>query len=149
VKRYPPGDPVIATALAMPIGASLLVVMSLLSGEHWTIPSRSETWLALGYLVVLATIVNFSLTLFVLSRWSATVASYGFLLSPLVTIILGALLLDETVQPAFLLGGGLVLAGVYVGAFMHRAWPARRLAPSLTEAPNPRPNAAEVAVKDD
>jgi drug/metabolite transporter (DMT)-like permease len=116
VKRFPPGDPIIATALAMPIGATLLVVMSLITGERWILPARSESWLALGYLVVFATIVNFSLTLFVLARWPASRASYGFLLSPLVTIVLGAALLGETVQPAFLLGGGLVLAGVYVGA---------------------------------
>jgi drug/metabolite transporter (DMT)-like permease len=118
VKRFPPGDPIIANALAMPIGAAVLVIVSLVGGEHWLLPVRTESWLALGYLIVFATIINFSLTLFVLSRWSASVASYGFLLSPLVTIVLGALLLNETVQPAFILGGALVLAGVYVGAFL-------------------------------
>ena len=121
VKRFPPGDPIIANSLAMPIGAAVLITVSLLTGEHWVLPVRSESWLAMGYLVFFATIVNFSLSLFVLSRWSASVASYGFLLSPLVTITLGALLLGETVQPAFVVGGVLVLAGVYVGAFMHRA----------------------------
>ena len=125
VKRFPPGDPIIATALAMPIGATLLVVMSLLMGEHWTLPVRPEALVSLAYLVVFATIVNFSLTLFVLSRWSASRASYAFLLSPLVTVILGGLLLDEKVQPAFVLGGALVLTGVYVGAFLRRL-PGRR-----------------------
>ena len=120
VKRFPPGDPIIATALAMPIGAALLLATSVVTGEHWTLPARGESWLALGYLVVIATIVNFSLTLFVLSRWSASVVSYGSLLSPLVTIVLGGILLGETVQPAFAVGGALVLTGVYVGAFMHR-----------------------------
>jgi drug/metabolite transporter (DMT)-like permease len=120
VKRFPPGDPIVATALAMPIGATLLLVVSLIAGEHWSLPARAETWLALAYLVVFATILNFSLTLFVLSRWTASVASYAFLLSPLVTVALGALILDEHVQPAFALGGALVLAGVYVGAFLHR-----------------------------
>lgn len=133
VKRFPPGDPIVATALAMPIGASLLVAISALLGEPWRLPARPESWIALGYLVVFATIVNFSLTLFVLSRWSASVASYAFLLSPLVTVLLGNLLLGEIVQPAFVLGGALVLAGVYVGAFLGRtrlAVMARRAAPS-------------------
>ncbi len=132
VKRFPPGDPIVATTLAMPIGVALLVATSLVTGEHWVLPARPESWLALGYLVVFATIVNFTLTLFVLSRWSASVASYGFLLGPLVTVILGAVLLGESVQPAFVLGGALVLAGVYVGAFLHRAWlpgPVRRRLP--------------------
>ena len=120
VKRFPPGDPIVATTLAMPIGATLLVAVSLLTGERWVLPARPESWLAIGYLVIFATIVNFSLMLFVLSRWSASVASFGFLLSPLVTILLGGLILGETVQPAFLVGGALVLAGVYVGALWHR-----------------------------
>jgi len=134
VKRFPPGDPVIATAFAMPIGASVLVAMSLLSGEHWSLPVRSESWVSLAYLVVFASIVNFSLQLFVLSRWSASMASYGFLLGPMVTVVLGAILLGEAVQPEFLLGGALVLGGVYVGAFLHEppflaAWRSRRSLP--------------------
>ena len=99
VKRFPPGDPLVATAFAMPIGATLLVVVSLVMGETRRDPDeRRERCFALAYLVIVATSISFSLTLFVLSRWSASVAAYGFLLSPLVTIALGAILLDEHVH---------------------------------------------------
>jgi drug/metabolite transporter (DMT)-like permease len=134
VKRFPPGDPITATALAMPIGASLLVVMSLLTGEHWILPSRPESWISIGYLVVFATITNFSLTLFVLSRWAASVTSYAYLMSPLVTVVLGALLLGEHVEPIFVLGGALVLLGVYVGAFLRRTPPQRATPVPLEDA---------------
>ena len=127
VKRFPPGDPLVATAIAIPIGATLLAIVSLIAGEPWRLPARPESWAALTYLVVFASIVNFSLTLFVLSRWSASVAAYSYLLSPLVTIVVGGILLAETVQPAFVAGGALVLLGVYVGAFLHR--PLNRRAP--------------------
>jgi drug/metabolite transporter (DMT)-like permease len=120
VKRFPPGDPILANVFAMPIGVVVLLAMSTITAEPRVIPERPETWIALAYLVVFATIVNFSLTLFVLSRWAASAAAFGFLLSPLVTIVLGGLLLGETVQPAFILGGVLVLIGVYVGAIRGR-----------------------------
>ena len=58
------------------------------------------------------------MVLFVLHRWSASATSYTFLILPLVTIVLGAVLLGERVTPAFLLGGAVVLVGVYVGAFL-------------------------------
>jgi drug/metabolite transporter (DMT)-like permease len=120
VKRFPPGDPLIANAIAMPIGAALLAIVSVVAGEPWRLPSRADTWAAIAYLVVFASVVNFSLTLFVLSRWTASRAAYAFLLSPLVTIIVGGIVLGETVQPAFIAGGALVIAGVYVGAFLRR-----------------------------
>jgi drug/metabolite transporter (DMT)-like permease len=116
VKRFPPGDPLIAVSLAVPIGAIFLAILSALVGEPWIIPSRPETWATIAYLVVFGSIVIFSLTLFVLQHWTASATSYAFLLSPLVSIILGALILGEKVQPAFVAGGALVLAGVYVGA---------------------------------
>ena len=39
------------------------------------------------------------------------------LIMPLVTIVLGVVILGEPVSLSFLAGGALVLAGVYVGAF--------------------------------
>jgi len=118
VKRFPPGDPLVAVAFGLPIGATFLAGLSVVAGEPWVLPSRPESWAALAYLVVFASIVGFVLTLFVLSRWTASANSYAFLMSPLVSVALGALLLGETVQPAFVLGGALVLAGVYVGAVL-------------------------------
>ncbi|HWL90447.1 MAG TPA: hypothetical protein VNP90_03690, partial [Actinomycetota bacterium] len=43
-------------------------------------------------------------------------ASYQFVLFPIVSVIGGALLLDEDITSSLLLGALLVLAGVYMGA---------------------------------
>ena len=116
VKRLPPGDPVAANALGMLLGGSLLVAVSLVAGEPLTLPTKVETLLGMAYLIGPGSIGVFMLALFVLARWTASATSYAFLLFPLVAIVLGAVLFAEPVQPSFLLGGAVVLAGVYVGA---------------------------------
>jgi drug/metabolite transporter (DMT)-like permease len=112
-------------------------VLSLATGEHWFLPVRPETWLANAYLVVFGTIIGFSLTLYVLARWTASANSYAFLLSPLVTVVLGGVILGEVVEPAFALGGALVLLGVYVGvaAGIRPLRAARRPYPPREEPP--------------
>jgi drug/metabolite transporter (DMT)-like permease len=69
----------------------------------------------MAYLIGPGSIGVFVLVLYVLARWTASATSYAFLLFPFVAIALGALLLGEPVQPSFLAGGGVVLAGVYLG----------------------------------
>jgi O-acetylserine/cysteine efflux transporter len=116
VKRFPPGDPIAANAIGMIVGAGMLAVVALVTGEAVVLPTRPETWLAMAYLVGPGSIAVFVLVLYVLARWTASATSYAFLLFPLVAIVLGAVLLHEPVQPSFLAGGAIVLAGVYVGA---------------------------------
>ncbi|HVL54467.1 MAG TPA: EamA family transporter [Vitreimonas sp.] len=133
VKRFPPGDPVAANAVGMLLGATLLGTLSVVLGEPHVLPERPETWVAIGYLVVFGSVAVFILALYVLSRWTASATSYSFLLFPLITIVLGALILAEPVQPTFLIGGALVLAGVYVGAVYR---PRRRLVDPLEAVPD-------------
>jgi drug/metabolite transporter (DMT)-like permease len=57
------------------------------------------------------------LFLFVIERWTASATSYVLLLMPLVTLAAAAVLLGEEVTPLALVGGLLVLLGVYVGTF--------------------------------
>jgi drug/metabolite transporter (DMT)-like permease len=116
IKWFPKVHPVVLNGIGMLLGGALLLALSLVLREPQNVPTMPSTWLALAYLVP-ATIVLFILVLYVLTRWTASATSYSFLLLPLVTIVLGALLADEPIRPAFLAGGALVLAGVYVGAF--------------------------------
>jgi drug/metabolite transporter (DMT)-like permease len=116
VKRFPPGDPVAANAVGMLFGAGMLAVVAIFTGEAFLVPTRLETWLSMAYLIGPGSIAVFVLVLFVLARWTASATSYAFLLFPLVAIALGAALLNEPVQPSFLVGGAIVLVGVYVGA---------------------------------
>jgi drug/metabolite transporter (DMT)-like permease len=99
----------------MSVGAVLLLLLSLLAGESWQAPASPSVWGALLYLAVASPFL-FMLVVFVIKRWTATGASYQFVLFPIVSVIGGALLLGEDVTSSLLLGAPLVLLGVYVGA---------------------------------
>ena len=60
-------------------------------------------------------------------------ANYTFVLIPLFTIVFSVWLLDEEVNAAFVVGGVLVLAGVYIGAL--RVTGRRPLDPSFVSDP--------------
>jgi drug/metabolite transporter (DMT)-like permease len=118
IKKFPPNPPVMTNAIGMTVGAIILGTASLVSGEVWNIPTQTNTWLAFIYLVVFVTVVAFLLYMFVLGKWSASGTSYGFVLVPLVTIVVASTLAGEEITSNFLIGAGLVLAGVLVGALL-------------------------------
>ena len=117
-KSIPRSDPFGTNAIAMLTGAGLLLALSLVASEPWVLPSQPATWAAVGYLVVFGSVVMFGLYLFTLERWTATAVSYVTLLAPLVTVPLAAVLTGERITPSLLAGAAVVLAGVYVGAFL-------------------------------
>jgi drug/metabolite transporter (DMT)-like permease len=121
VKKFPHVDPVVENALGMAVGGGMLLAVSLALGEDWVVPHEAVTLVSLLYLILFGSIGLFVLYLIVLARWTATATSYVLLVAPLIAVILGAIILDEPVSPSFLVGGILVLAGVYIGAFSSKA----------------------------
>ena len=116
VRQFPAVHPVTANAVGMAIGAAILLALSLLLEETIVLPERGGTWLALAYMVVLGSGPVFVLYLVVVRLWSASRAAYTFVLIPIVTVVLSAWIDDEPIGAGLVLGGPLVLAGVYVGA---------------------------------
>lgn len=117
-KSFPRNNPYVTNAVAMPAGALILFVGSVLSGEKIIIPSQSLTWFWFGYIVIFVTITAFLLYLYVLGNWTASGTSYSFVLIPLVTVVLASWLAKEQITLQFLGGGALVLLGVWIGALM-------------------------------
>ncbi len=115
VKQYPKSHPVSTNVVGMGVGAILLLLLSVFSGETRPLPTLASTWLALGWLIF-SSIVGFVLIVWLLSRWSATATSYIGVLTPIVTVAVASLLAAETPTLTFLAGSLLVLLGVYVGA---------------------------------
>jgi drug/metabolite transporter (DMT)-like permease len=80
------------------------------------LPQRAATWVALGYVTAIGSVVVFLLYVYVVQHWTASRAAYAMVLIPFVTVVLSAWLDQEPVTGGLVLGGLLVLAGVYVGA---------------------------------
>ena len=116
VRRFPPVHPVAMNAIGMGTGAVMLLAGSLLARDTLELPRHAETWLAIGYLVPIGSVLVFVLYLVVLRHWEASRAAYEFVLIPVVTVALSTWLDDEPLSLGLLLGGPLVLIGVYVGA---------------------------------
>jgi drug/metabolite transporter (DMT)-like permease len=115
-KLFPRSDPIVANALALTIGAIILVVISLIVGEAWSLPATRIAWTAYAYLVLGGSVALFYLYLNVLQRWTASATSYSYLLYPVATIAITACLADEVISPRFLVGSAIVLVGVWAGA---------------------------------
>ena len=117
-KKFPRSHPIATNAIAMTIGAFILGTISLIANEPWVIPTQVNTWLAFGYLLVFVTVIVFLLYLYVLGRWTASGTSYGFVVTPLITIVIASSMAGEQITLTFVAGGVLVLAGVLVGALL-------------------------------
>lgn len=138
VRRFPPVHPVTMNAVGMGAGSALLLAGAVLVGDPLVVPRRVETWIALGYLVAVGSVLVFVLYLVVLRHWSASRAAYVFVLLPFVTVSLSAWLDDEPLRPGLVLGGLLVLAGVYVGALRPGRGTRRHALPSRGTSNNSR-----------
>ena len=117
-KKFPRSHPIAMNAIAMTIGAIMLGAISLITNEPWVIPTQVDTWIAFGYLLIFVTFIVFLLYLYILGRWTASGTSYGFVIIPLVTVVLAATLAGEQITASFIAGAVLVLAGVLVGALL-------------------------------
>ncbi|TRW42886.1 DMT family transporter [Georgenia yuyongxinii] len=116
VRRFPRVHPVTMNAVGMGVAAVVLLAGSVVTGEQRVLPTRSDTWFALGYVVVVGSVVVFLLYVAILRYWAASRAAYTWVVVPFVTVVLSARLDDEPVTAWLVAGCLLILAGVYVGA---------------------------------
>lgn len=114
-------------AVAVVVATLLLLAATVAASEPMTVPSQPATLAALGYLGVVGSVVVFTLMLLVLKYWSASRANYVMVVVPIVAIPVAALILDEAVPATLLLGGTLIVTGVYLGA-LRGAWRRRAAA---------------------
>jgi drug/metabolite transporter (DMT)-like permease len=115
LKSFPQAHPVTTNALSLFAGAWILAAISAIAGETPALPTLPATWTALFYLVVFGSVATFALVLVVIRRWTASASSYQFVLFPIVTILAGTWLANESVTLPLVIGGLFVLAGVYIG----------------------------------
>jgi drug/metabolite transporter (DMT)-like permease len=120
VKRFPACHPVAKLAVAMTVGAAILMALSILIGEPHAVPTDASTWGAVAYVSLAGSVAVFLLFVHVVQRWTASTASYVMLLMPLATVVVASVVSGAAITPPFLAGGALVGAGVYIGALRTR-----------------------------
>jgi drug/metabolite transporter (DMT)-like permease len=121
-----PTSPVLATGIELLAGGAVLLVLAAATGEFGSLHLShvsAGSWLALGYLIVIGSIVAFSAYgIAVRSLPTPTVATYAYV-NPVIAVLLGALILGEQLTPA-MIGGGVLVVGAVV-LVVRRSPPAR------------------------
>jgi drug/metabolite transporter (DMT)-like permease len=116
IRLFRPGNPMATNAVAFSVGATMLASLSLLAGEKWNLPTAAATWAALAYVIVIGSVVVFYLWLVVLSHWPASRSAYGYVLLPVVSVVISAWLTGEVITISLVLGAAVALVGVWLGA---------------------------------
>lgn len=110
-----PRGALIATAYEMLAGGVIMTVVALVVGELGDlrpadVPARG--WLALGYLVVVGSLLGYTAYVFALANAPLSLVGTYAYVNPVVAVFLGWLILSEPVTAIVLGGGLLVVVGV-------------------------------------
>jgi drug/metabolite transporter (DMT)-like permease len=110
-----PANAFVMTVYEMGAGGLVLVLSGLVRGESLHLADyHAKTWFAWSYLVVFGSALAFTAYAWLLSNAPISlVATYAYV-NPVVAVVLGALILDEAVTAAVLLGGAIIVLGVAV-----------------------------------
>ena len=109
-----PRDPFVIAVYEMLLGGLMMTVTGIAVGEQFTFDYSARTWLALGYLVVFGSVLAFTAYVWLVSNAPISlVATYAYV-NPVIAVLLGWLVLDETLSPATVVGGSIVVGAVAV-----------------------------------
>ena len=112
-----PSDPFVTTAWQMLLGGVVIAFVGLAAGESGDVHFDRfslESSLAWGYLVVVGSIIAYSSYVWLLQNAPVSkVATYAYV-NPVIAILLGWLILEETITPLTLVGATIIVASVAV-----------------------------------
>ena len=120
--------PLIRKYGSVSITSMTLLICSVLMVPMLARPTTLETlanmtaasWLDMGFIAVLSTMVATISWNFGAARVTAAAAGAFLYLVPIIGVAAGALMLGETVTSGMVLGGALIMAGVAIAQFGHR-----------------------------
>jgi len=121
----------------MTVGAAGLATVSLITREPWGIPTWPQGLGAILYLAIAGSVVTFVAWQWLLKEMQATTLSYIALIIPIVAVLLGATLGNETFDVIDLGGAAIVLLGIYVSTSRRAAAFARAAIGQALPDPDP------------
>ena len=115
LKRAPSQPSVFATnAVGAAAGAIVCLLASIVVGEDRSLPSSFASWWPVLYLVLAGSLGAYVLWTWLVGHWSVTSASYVGVVVPVIAVILGAIVLQETRSAETYAGAAIVVAAVVV-----------------------------------
>ena len=109
-----PRDPFVIAVYEMLLGGLIMTVVGLSAGQELTLDYSSRTLLALGYLVVFGSVLAFTAYVWLVANAPISlVATYAYV-NPVVAVLLGWLVLGETITWPTVVGGSVVVAAVAI-----------------------------------
>ncbi len=109
------GHPLLLSALSLISGAVLLLVAGTVAGEargfHFAAVS-DRSWMALGYLILFGSVIAFTAYNWLLEHYSPTLVATHTYVNPIVAVLLGWLLANETVTLNVAMAGAMVIGAV-------------------------------------
>lgn len=110
-------DPIVASAIETTIAGPLMFGVHFLFERGEPIAWGGQAWLAVGYLVVMGSLVGFSAFAYIAAHMSSSkVATYAYV-NPVVAVLLGWAFLGEAVNARLLIGGATILGGLLLVYF--------------------------------
>ena len=115
-KRWnsPDVSPLLNAGLQILAGGLGGLILSVLFDKNWEIHHTVKGWASVLYLVTIGSALAFTLYMFILQHLSATVTSLYTYINPIVALLLGWLLLGETLTIWIAIGMGITILGVWL-----------------------------------
>lgn len=103
----------ILSAYQMLFGGAVLLICSFLFEEVQLMLNPTSVFVIL-WLTIMASVVQFTMWFFVLQQGNPAKISSFLFLAPFFGVLTGWLLLDESIGPALILGGGFIFSGIFL-----------------------------------
>ena len=103
-----------AAASQMLVGGMVMLAASALRGETWPAQISAKSWGALGFLVVLGSLVAYSAYMYLLKTVRPLVASSNTFVNPIVAFVVGIWFANETVTSTEYAALAVILMGVFL-----------------------------------
>ncbi len=108
-------NPYFSLGLQMFISSILLFAYNGATGTSVNLSKiPASTWYAIAYLVIVGSLITFSIFIYSLQHLSAEMSSIYAYMNPIVAVLLGALIFDEALTTTIVTGGGITLTGLYM-----------------------------------
>ncbi|NHM07828.1 EamA family transporter [Flavobacterium sp. CYK-4] len=104
-------------SLGLQMLLSSIFLFAIIGASGTTIPLGkipAVSWWSITYLVVIGSVLTFVAFIYTLQKLPAEISSIYAYINPIVAVILGAILFDEALTPLIIVGGAVVLCGLYV-----------------------------------